>query len=282
MSITRLNLRHELARMCNDLISGKADSGTTTTIVDDALTQTETDFCKGWDVYIYEGTNIGAGAQATAFTPASDQITLAPAFASVIDNTSRYELHHRFTVAEYNYAIDRALDLVREQLLVATHNAGTVLVANQYEYAFDTVENLPLRNFHYFTEIIMESSTEGVYNGEDIISPKYWRILPAGFQSAYSKLWFDKALWSPTAGRKLRILGLVPHDVLTSDDSTLYFGQAFILYQAKAFLHESKIRPGGIDLEAQRDQMLIAQQRADFERRRISTRMPPFARRANR
>jgi hypothetical protein len=56
---------------------------------------------------------------------------------------------------------------------------------------------------------------------------------------------------------------------LEDDDAECEINAAFIVYQAKALLHESKIRGTGSDFEDHRSQMVIAQGRADTERPRI-------------
>jgi len=70
---------------------GTADSGTTTTIVDAALTQGDTDYWSGSMIVFTSGTMVGQARYITAFTPASDTLTFAPAVTQDT-NTETYEI----------------------------------------------------------------------------------------------------------------------------------------------------------------------------------------------
>lgn len=69
--------------------TGTADSGTTLTLVDNALTQAD-DFWNGMTLIITGGTNAGEMRQIADFDAASDTITVDSAFTLAIDNTSTY------------------------------------------------------------------------------------------------------------------------------------------------------------------------------------------------
>lgn len=69
--------------------SGTADSGSSTTLVDDALTQDD-DYWNGMILTIVAGTNIGESRNITDFVAATDTITVSPAFSAAIDATSQY------------------------------------------------------------------------------------------------------------------------------------------------------------------------------------------------
>lgn len=69
---------------------GTADSGNTTTLVDNALTQGE-DFWKGGFITITAGTNYGVTKKVTGFAAGSDTVTFA-AMPKSIDNTSKYRI----------------------------------------------------------------------------------------------------------------------------------------------------------------------------------------------
>lgn len=61
------------------LTTGTADSGTTTTMVDAALTQADNDYWKGSIIVFTSGTIAGQARLITAFTAATDTVTFAPA-----------------------------------------------------------------------------------------------------------------------------------------------------------------------------------------------------------
>jgi hypothetical protein len=69
--------------------NGTADSGTTTTLVDNALATTD-DVYNGLELYITGGTNSGEHQTISDYDQASDTITVDTAFTSAIDNTSTY------------------------------------------------------------------------------------------------------------------------------------------------------------------------------------------------
>jgi len=71
-------------------VNGTADSGSTTTLVDDALTEAD-DFWNGGFITITAGTNYGMTSQITDFDALSDTLTFG-AFPKAIDSTSKYRL----------------------------------------------------------------------------------------------------------------------------------------------------------------------------------------------
>lgn len=73
------------------VFSGTADSGTTTTLVDAALTQTNADHWRGYVLLITSGTMSGMVRVVTGFTVASDTLTFTPALPSAV-STETYEL----------------------------------------------------------------------------------------------------------------------------------------------------------------------------------------------
>jgi hypothetical protein len=73
------------------LAKGTADSGTTTTMVDAALTEADTDYWKGMWIRFTSGTISGQVRLITGFTPASDTITFSPATTQAV-STNTYEI----------------------------------------------------------------------------------------------------------------------------------------------------------------------------------------------
>jgi len=81
----------QTANIQRALITGTADSGSTTTLVDAALTQADTDFFKGAWLVITNGNLLGQARKISAFTPASDTLTLDRAFTQAVA-THTYEI----------------------------------------------------------------------------------------------------------------------------------------------------------------------------------------------
>lgn len=73
------------------LISGTADSGSTTTVVDAALTETDTDYWKDSWIRFTSGTINGQTRLITGFAPATDTITFTPATTQAV-GTNTYEI----------------------------------------------------------------------------------------------------------------------------------------------------------------------------------------------
>lgn len=73
------------------IVSGTADSGTTTTMVDAARTEADTDYWKGCWILFTSGTISGQVRLITGFTPGTDTITFAPATTQAV-GTNTYEI----------------------------------------------------------------------------------------------------------------------------------------------------------------------------------------------
>jgi len=73
------------------LVSGTSDSGTTTTMVDAARTEADADYWKGNWILFTSGTIIHQCRLITAFDPATDTITFAPATTQAV-GTQTYEI----------------------------------------------------------------------------------------------------------------------------------------------------------------------------------------------
>jgi hypothetical protein len=99
----------------------------------------------------------------------------------------------------------------------------------------------------------------------DPIDYRHWRILPA----STPRIWLDSPYVTLTAGRHLRVIGEKSQDELVAETDLLYISSPYVIYQAKALYHESKVgSPGAVDHTAQ---TIMAQQRADIERTKITT-----------
>lgn len=73
------------------LVTGTADSGTTTTLVDAARTEADTDYWKGCWLLITSGTAVNQVRLITGFNATTDTITFAPALTQAI-TTNTYEI----------------------------------------------------------------------------------------------------------------------------------------------------------------------------------------------
>src|SRR3990167_2320371 len=73
------------------IVSGTADSGTTTTMVDAARTEADTDYWKDMAILFTSGTISGQARLITAFNAATDTITFSPATTQAV-GTNTYEI----------------------------------------------------------------------------------------------------------------------------------------------------------------------------------------------
>ena len=95
MAITFGEIKLAIFRRVGDLErTGTATGGSTTTLVDTALTDSTDTSLKGVHVYAYDGTGQSRETRATAFTPASDTITVPSGTA--FSSGTKYILSRRF------------------------------------------------------------------------------------------------------------------------------------------------------------------------------------------
>lgn len=90
-TITAAKVAADVTTELRALASGTSDSGTTTTMVDAARTEADTDYWKGNLILFTSGTIAGQVRLITGFTPATDTITFAPATTQAV-GTQTYEI----------------------------------------------------------------------------------------------------------------------------------------------------------------------------------------------
>ena len=184
MSVVRfsINLKDAAAGGGGDFVtlgSLTADSGTTTTITDAALTYADTDYLVGSWVRITNGTLILQTRLITGFNPATDTITVSPAFTQAV-STHTYEI---LPGADINRVIlaEAATDVTNQVTAdVTTFNGDTVPVLNiasQYDTTGLTGDTFPST----------QSQLSGIANvGSAIHRPASSYTLTTGTESANS------------------------------------------------------------------------------------------------
>lgn len=118
-SITRPALRRRIATaLQDDLVHGTATAGTSTTLVDTNLLGNYSDdsFNGAW-IRINAGTGVGQERAITDFVGSTSTITVGYAWGTTPDATSVYEIHRRFSAAQYDAAIDQAIRRSRWSML---------------------------------------------------------------------------------------------------------------------------------------------------------------------
>lgn len=186
-------------------------------------------------------------------------INIEPDLSAVVEIGDLFEMHQEFTPVEMNNKLNMAISMVEEEALQNKVDASLAVVASTFEYVIPT-------GLLYIDQIFQEQGTDGRYSASlNLIDTRHWRIL----LGATPKIWFDSNYVSLTTGRNLRLVGQGIQSELSVDADTSSIPKAFLLYQAKALLHQSLVRGEGAEFDEHRSQMILAQSMADRERERL-------------
>jgi len=245
-------LRQHLSAQVGDLIMGTPDSGTTTTLVDAMLRKGDDYYNKkGYECYIYAGTNIGEAREVADWQLLSNTLTLEPAFSSAIDATSLYELHMIFTEDEYRRAINMAIESIAGKYLIDLKDETTImLVADTYEYA------LPLTMLYLYRVITEKEKDGGVFDDEGEIDPRDYSII----KSYPPKLKLHEDRYSISAGKDLRLEGQGTQAKVTADIDVIYLPPEWVIQKAITMLPKGKILSNQLDSTYQQALLLSAKE----------------------
>jgi len=251
-------LRQRLGHLTGGVVVGTPTGGlTTTTFNATALSTKPDDFYNDWHGRFYEGRHNGVNFEVEDFVKLNGKVTLEPPTTLVIEKKDLFELYKHATPVELGHFINIAISMVAGEALVE-RVSETLLIPNSTTYHYAVPAGIA-----YIDRIYMEQGTAGRYGAEqDPFDYRAWRIL----HTTPPQIWFDPNLVSLTAARHLRLVGQAIQVELVGDSDECVINQAYVLYQAKALWHESKIRDSASDFEDHRTQMVIAQSRADSER----------------
>lgn len=109
------------------IVTGTADSGTTTTLVDAARTEADTDYWEGDILVITSGTSSGQARTIVGFTPATDTITVEPAFTQAI-TTNTYRIEPGPSRVELRTATQASIDAIEADTADMQPKLGTPAV----------------------------------------------------------------------------------------------------------------------------------------------------------
>jgi hypothetical protein len=233
---------------------------TTTTFGIAALKEFPDSYFVDWHGRFYAGPNAGKSVTVTGFDALTAPglkdavLTISPAVTSVVV-ADLFEAYPDWSPSEMDDAINLAIAMIENEALVDKRDQTLVMATDLYEYPVPP-------GIDWIDEIYMESSTAGRYGGADLIDRKYWQIL----RGSPAAIWFDDGWITPTAGRRLRLLGQATPKRLTEETAKCTVGQAFIIYQAKANLHFARSQESNDD---EHKLMVSAQTIADRERDRL-------------
>ena len=214
------------------------------------------DYFNDWHGRFYSGTHLNTDFEVTDFVQTAGVTTFVPVLGSAVVASDLFEMYPDFTPAQMNDAINLAISMVEEEALQDKVDATLAVVADTYEYTIPT-------GFVYVDQIFQEESTADKYSpSADLFDVRHWRIL----HGSTPKIWFDPNYVTLTTDRNLRLTGQSAPAQLALDATTCAVLQSYIIYQAKANLHFSRVDEEG---DAHWNKMKAAQTLAEIERNRI-------------
>lgn len=227
-SKTLYQLRQSLAITFDDNIMGRVESGNTTTFVCSYLLRGD-DYYNGWDCHFYVGTHKDTSREVYDWVNSTKTITISPEVTASCDTTDYFELHKKFTTAQYNDVINRAIEIAKPHYLLDKILETTELAEDTYEY------NVP-SGFYYIKDIYLEDDTDaGIFYDVDKIDGRAWYIVPGTTPKIhFNKTYFD--IGTDRDGLKLRIVGQQLESTLTLDADTCEVPPEYIIQQARVLL----------------------------------------------
>lgn len=206
--ITFAELRQSISRRppWYDLLAlGTLDSATSSTAVDaDEFTFTADNALNGAWIHVFEGFGLNQERYINDFTASSDTAAVEPNWTTTPDATSKYEIHRKARVADYNEAIKAALRIDRRYHTIQVLDDSLTGVASQREYVLPP-------GFAYIHEIAYLPAANLLTN-EVKLDPWDWEYLYNG------KLRFRHVIPATAA---IRIKGTKYSVIPVNDDDIL-------------------------------------------------------------
>lgn len=240
-SVTRADLRQELAMMMQDDWASTATGGSTTTVVDTKMIQNDNFWRNAWVLITATNNNLQV-RQATGFTASSDTLTFAPAVALAVANADTYELFKRFRPEVYHQAINQAIREVGSLALVDKVDTSLTLAADTWEYTLPS-------GFRYIRRLsYLNDSTDDtrVWIPNDL-----WYIRFAGTR----KIVFDGSLRPPA--NTLTIEGQSSPAELSAEATACPVQPNYALAYGKWYLHSILAGSDDEDAAYHERQMLV-------------------------
>lgn len=235
--VRRWELRHRIAQMLGDLRTGvSTGSNSTTTLKDTGVVEGDNDWRSQW-LYVYAGTSRGDERQVTSFTQSGGIFTVGTAWTSTPDTTSRYELHRRWSVADYNRAIDMAVqEAATDYLLPITDESILVTDTQTYEYVIPPM-------FYSVSEVWWEETSQTDPVWQRLNNPKdQWRVL-----TGRGVL---RLPWPPSTTTRLRLIGQAQPTTMGFDDDFVTVPADYLRYKAAALLLAGQVHSAPNDPDA--------------------------------
>ena len=252
--ISLYTIRHRVGRLMGAMHTATPNGGFSTTATNTKeLAVYVDDYFNDWHGHFFAGSNRDTDFEVTDSAKANGKLTVSPAASDTIDAQDLLELHQDFAPIEINDFINLAISMVEEEALLDSVDETIQAKAATFEYT--------IPDMYSIDRVYLEQGTGDRYSQSgNLIDRRHYRIL----HSNPPKLWFNDSYVTLTAGRTIRLVGTKVQAQLVKDDDMCSISQVFVVYQAKALLHESRIR--GEDFEGHTIQMRLAQARANEER----------------
>lgn len=230
-SKTLYQLRQSVAYSFDDCIVAQVTSnGTTTTVISTSLTKGD-DYYNGYDCHFYLGTHKDISREVADFDSSTDTLTITPALANASDVTDYFELHKKYTTAQYNDAINRAIELGKDVYLLDKKDESLTFTSGVYEYA---VPN----GFRYISQIYHEDiNDDDTYYVSNLIDSRKWWIVPVNSTNSLIKF-ADNAysIGSDLDGKKMRIIGQCLQSNLSNDSDICNLPSEYVIQMARAIM----------------------------------------------
>ncbi len=171
-----------------------------------------------------------------------------------------------------NCAISTAATELTASFRIETGAAISAYVDKMWLVCGDTIYEYTVPSgFYTIDAIYQEQSTVGRFSPKwNRIDPeKGWKLLLNG---STKKIWFDSSYVKLTSGRKLRIEGQAKASSLTLDADTTPINPAYIVYMAKALLHQAKIGTSRSEWHGEQFKMAMATAMAEKNKLQVMLR----------
>lgn len=238
-------------------------NSTNTKFICNYLTEANDHF-NGWDCHIFAGTDAGETRRVSDFYNTNTTILVSPAFTSSLAVNSQGEFHRLFNYKQYLDAINRAIEMGKDDYLLEKIDETTTLSTDVYEYTIPS-------GFRYICGIWLEDFTDAdTFYESGFIDHRHYDTYP--YNTTVCKLKFHDNSYPIGASmntQKLRIVGLTNQTVLANDSDVCQLPPEFVIQQARALLLDQ--RDGNRALADR------AQAKANEERRRMVQSIPALA-----
>jgi len=258
-------LRQELAGMMGEMLAGIRPAASPITLKVDQLGVASLqgygdDYFNDWFGRFYLGPHAETDFIVSDFAQLNGVIDLAQELSAVAAVTDYIEIYPEYTPAELGRAINQSISMVEGEALEDVVDDSIVVQSSMYEYEVPA-------GISHIEDIYMEGGTSGRYSiVEDHIPARYWNLKRLG---AKAQIWFDGSHVTLSAARHLRLVAQRQPQQLTTDTQETNIDKLFVLYQAKALLHLSRIRGSSADSQDHNAQMGVAQALADRQRNKM-------------